>query len=145
VNLRWLRAGELLAAAGAVLAIVSLFEPWYEGPSGTLDAWDTFGPAVVLLLAAICAALALVVTTVTERTTAVPVAVGVWCVLLALIGLIATVVRALELPDHATTRCAGVWLALAGTVLMLAGAFLALRDERPSRYEPTAPEPQPEP
>ena len=32
-----------------------------KAPSATLDAWDTFGPAVVLLLAAACAALALVV------------------------------------------------------------------------------------
>ncbi len=30
-----LRAGELVALAGIVCVIVSLFEPWYEGPAGT--------------------------------------------------------------------------------------------------------------
>ena len=48
VNVRWLRAGELLAAAGVVCVVVAMFEPWYEGPSGNLDAWDTFGPGAVL-------------------------------------------------------------------------------------------------
>jgi hypothetical protein len=145
VNLRWLRAGELLAAGGAGLVIASLLEPWYEGPSGKLDAWDTFGPAVVLLLAATCAALALVVSAATERTTAAPVAIGVWCVLLGLAAVIAAVVRVLERPDHTTTTCAGPWLALVGTILILGGAIYSLRDERPSRYEPGTPDPQPEP
>jgi hypothetical protein len=98
---RALRAGELLALAGAACVIASLLAPWYEGPVGRLDAWDTFGPGIVLLLAAACAALALVASTVAERTVAVPVALAVWGVLLGLLGLIAAVVRVLSRPDHA--------------------------------------------
>ena len=45
MSLRQARGGELLALAGALCVIVSLCLRWYEGPSGTLDAWDTFGPA----------------------------------------------------------------------------------------------------
>lgn len=145
MSLRWLRAGELLAGAGAACIVVSLLEPWYENASGKLDAWDTFGPTIVLLLVAACAGVALVLSTLTERSTALPVAIGVWSVLLGLLALIAAVVRVLERPDHATKVCIGAWLALAGSALMLLGAWLALRDERQSRYEPAAPQPRPRP
>ena len=145
MSLRWLRAGELLAAAGAALVIVSLLEPWYDGPAGKLDAWDTFGPAMVLLLAATVAAIALALSTVTERSAALPVAIGVCSVPLGLLAVIAAVVRLLERPQHTTAVCVGAWLALAGAVAILLGAWLALRDERPSRYEPVAPDPRPAP
>jgi len=139
VSLRRLRSGELLALAGAIGIIVSLFQRWYESPAGALDAWNTFGPGVVLLLLATCAALALAASTLTERTPALPVALGVWSVLLALPAVIAAVVRALERPDHATAASVGVWLALGGSVAILAGAWQALRDERTSRYRPAHP------
>jgi len=145
MRLRQLRIGELTALAGAALVIVSLFERSYESPIGNLDAWNTFGPAVVLLLAAVCAALAMVASALTERSTALPVSTAVWCVLLGLIGVIAAVVRALERPDHATAACIGVWLALAGAVLILAGAWIAVGDERPGLYPPVRPQPRPRP
>jgi len=145
VSVRRLRGGELLALAGAACAIVSLFERWYEGPLGTLDAWNTFGPGVVLVLAAVCAALAMVGSALAERTPALPVATTVWCVLVGLAGTIAAVVRVLERPDHASSVCIGAWLALAGCVAILVGAWLAMRDERPSLYAPASPTPRPRP
>jgi hypothetical protein len=145
VRIRRLRAGELLALLGAVLVIVSLFEPWYEGAGGTLDAWATFSFAVASLMAAAAAALALVLATLTERTTAHPVALGVWCVVLGMVALPAAVVRLLHLPDHAMSVCAGAWLAFAGSLAILVGAWQALRDERQSVYEPATPPPRPPP
>lgn len=145
MSLRRLRPGELLALAGAICVIVSLFLAWYESPAGTLDAWDTFGPGVALLLAAACAALALVVSALTERSPALPVSTAVWCIPLGLLATIAAIVRVIERPDHATSVCAGAWLALAGAVAILAGAWQSLRDERPSLYEPATPEPRPRP
>src|SRR5204863_478083 len=71
------RAGELVALTGAALIVVSLFERWYEGPAGTLDAWDTFGPAVVLLLLAAITAVALFAVNVAERAPVIPVVVEV--------------------------------------------------------------------
>jgi hypothetical protein len=145
MTLRRLRVGELLALAGAICLIVSLFVRSYEAPAGTLDAWRTFGPGVVLELVAVCAALAMVLSALTERSPALPVSTAVWCVLLGLTGVIAALVRALARPDDAYMVCFGVWLALAGAVAILAGAWLALRDERPSLYTPATPEPRPRP
>ena len=145
MSLARLRGGELLGLTGSILVIVALTRPWYESPIGQLDAWDTFGPSIVLLLAAVCASLAKVLSALTERSPALPVAAAVWCVPLGLLGVIAAVVRVLERPDHATSLCAGAWLALVGAVAILVGAWLALRDERPSLYEPANPEPRPRP
>jgi len=145
VSLGRLRLGETLALAGAICVVVSLLEPWYENASGKLSAWDTFGPAVVLLIAAAAAALALFVSTITERSTALPVAAAVWSTLWGLIAVIAAIARVLERPEHATSLCAGAWLALAGAILMLAGSWQSMRDERPSLYEPANPPPLPAP
>jgi hypothetical protein len=142
MGLKRLRVGELLAMVGAACVIASLFEPWYESAVGRLDAWDTFGPAVVLLIAAAGTALGLVVSAVTERSAALPVATAVWGVLLGLVAVIAAVVRVLERPDHATGVCAGAWLALAGAVAILLGSWQSLRDEHTSLYEPASEGPE---
>jgi prepilin signal peptidase PulO-like enzyme (type II secretory pathway) len=142
MRLTRIRLGELLAATGAVCLIVALTLPWYENAAGKLDAWSTFGPAVVLLMLAAIAALVLLLTTVTERTPALPVAAAVWGVLFGLIAVVAAIVRVLERPDHATSLCAGAWLALVGAVAVFAGSWQSIRDERTSRYEPAMPEPR---
>lgn len=145
MSLRRLRLGELLALAGAICVIVSMFVPSYNGPASTLDAWDTFGGAVVLLLAAAAAALAMVVSALTERSAALPVSTGVWCVPLGLIGTIAALARVFERPDGAGSTCVGVWLALAGALMILIGAWHSIGDERPSLYRPARPKPRPRP
>jgi hypothetical protein len=146
MSLRRIRLGELLALLGATLVIVSLLLPWYGGSTlGTLSAWDTFGARLVLLIAAACAALAVVASALTERSTALPVSAAVWSVMVGLIGLIAAVVRVLERPDHATSLCSGAWLALAGAIAIPLGAWLALRDEHTSLYGPADPPPRPSP
>jgi hypothetical protein len=143
MRLARVRAGELLALAGAVCVIVALFERNYEGPAGALDAWDTFGAGVVLLLLATVAALALFAVTVFERSVALPVTLQVTTLPLALAASIAALIRALERPGGATEVCFGAWLALAGALAILAGAWQSLRDERRSLYKPATPPPRP--
>ena len=145
MSLRRMRSGELIALAGAVCLIVSLTLFWYETPSGSLDAWDTFGVAVALLMLAAAGAIALAIATVTERTTAIPVAAAVWSTLFGFIGTIAAIVRLLERPDHATAVCGGAWLALAGALLVLIGSWQSMRDERPGLYPPADIEARPPP
>jgi hypothetical protein len=140
------RGGDVLAFAGALCVVVSLLLPWYEGSSsGALDAWNTFGPSVVLLIAAAASALAMFLSALVERSTARAVAAGVWAIPLGLAGLIAALVRVLERPDHATGLCAGPWLAFAGALAILAGAWRSVGDERGALYPPADPEPRPRP
>ncbi|MHB8242560.1 MAG: hypothetical protein ACYDHN_11265 [Solirubrobacteraceae bacterium] len=140
-----LRRGELIASVGIVCLIVSLIVPTYNSLLGHLTAWDTFGPAVALQLAALCAALAMVVSALTERSPALPVSTAVWCVPLGLAATIASVVRFLERPDHASSLMLGGWLALVGSLGILVGAWQVLSDERPELYEPASPAPRPRP
>ena len=139
---RRLRSGELLALAGAVCVIVALTLRWYEAPGGRLDAWDTFGVAVVLLIARGRQRARADGRDRHRAHTALPVAAAVWCVLLGLAGVIAAIVRVLERPEHAIGLCAGTWLALAGAVMILVGSWQSMRDERTSRYKPAMPEPR---
>ncbi len=145
IGLARLRAGELLALAGAVCVIVALFVRSYEGPAGTLDAWNTFDIGVVLLALASLAAIALSAVTVFERSPALPVVAEVTTITLALAALIAALARALERPHGATEVCFGAWLALIGAAAILAGAWQALRDERRSLYDPATPPARPRP
>ncbi len=137
MSLRRLRSGELLALVGAVCVIVALTLPWYEVAGRNLSAWATFGPAVALLMLSALGALALVVVTVTERTTALPVAAAVWGTTLGVVGVVAALVRVLERPENATGLCAGAWLGLVGAVVILAGCWQSLRDERTACYPPS--------
>jgi hypothetical protein len=136
------RSGELLALLGAAAVAVSLALPWYEAPAHALDAWETFGVAVVLLMIAALAGLVLFAATLAERSTAVPVVAGVFCVALGLVGLIAAIVRLLERPDAASALCAGPWVAFGGALLVFAGAWQSIRDERSHRYPPSQPTPR---
>lgn len=140
--IRRIRGGEVVVALGAVSVIVSMFTPWYSSPVGNLDLWDTFGPAAALILAALCAGLAVIAGALAERdeNPSLAVATAVWCTLLGLAGTIAAIVRVLERPDNAGSTCIGPWLALAGTLAILLGAWLVLRDERPSLYRRARPQ-----
>ncbi|HEY7962374.1 MAG TPA: hypothetical protein VID29_10665 [Solirubrobacteraceae bacterium] len=145
MRLRRLRLGEMLALLGALLVIVALTRPWYETPQGSVDAWATFGPTIVLLMLAAAGGLALALATVTERSTALPVAAAVWGTLLGFAAVVAALVRLLERPDHASALCAGAWLALAGALAILAGSWQSMRDERTELYEPSDAKPRPPP
>lgn len=140
-----LRLGELIVLLGCACVIASLTLFWYQTPEGNLSAWATFGPAVVLLMLAALVGLVLVAATVTERTTAFPVAAAVWSVLFGAIGVVAAVVRLLERPHHAGALCGGAWLAFAGALLIVTGSWQSMRDERTSRYPPASPEPRERP
>lgn len=145
MSLRRLRPGELVALLGSIGIVVALTMRWYEAPSGNLDAWSTFGPTIALLILAAAGGFWLALATVTERSTALPVAAAVWGTLLGFVGLIAAAVRLLERPDHATMLCAGAWVAFAGALLVLVGCWLSMRDERPGLYRPADPPVRPAP
>ncbi|HEX4483328.1 MAG TPA: hypothetical protein VH081_06030 [Solirubrobacteraceae bacterium] len=145
MKLARVRAGGLLALAGAVCVIVSLFVRNYEGANGALDAWRTFDAGVALLLLAAAAAIALFALTLFERSPALPMAVEVATLPLGIAALIAALVRLLERPNGSTEVCIGAWLALVGAAAILAGAWQSTRDERRSLHSAATPPPRPRP
>ena len=131
IDPRRIRPAELLALAAGVLLAVALFLPWYEFAAGRENAWRalpvTADPAALAALAA----LALFVATLAQRSAALPLVVAVAATLLGLLSSVVIAVRAGAPPAGATERCYGLWLALAGSLAVLAAAWLSLRDERP--------------
>jgi hypothetical protein len=115
--------GPLVAAIGALLLIVSLFLDWYEG----LTAFTVFEFIDLLLLGLALATLGLLVTSMglvrAPERPGLPFAVG----LLAFVIVLSQVVNdppAVAGPNG-SEQDTGIWLALAGTALMVAGAVLS--------------------
>ena len=108
-------------------------------PQGSLTAWNTFGPAVVLLMLAAVGGLALALATVTERTTALPVAAAIWGIFLGFVGTIArdrAPARAPRSRNRAVRR--GV-ARVGGALAVLVGCWQSIRDERTELYTPAEP------
>lgn len=168
MNLLRLRAGELLAAAGAVLLVILLSADWARPEfrvrtTGGVDlssplksandtvvsrftsqyaesGWSALGVVLIaFLLVAVLGALALVVLTVIERDTPVlPVVVAVCIVGWSLITAIVLFARltlfqpglAIGWSDRDVNILAPAWFGLLALVLIGAGGWLTLRDDR---------------
>ena len=138
----------MLGAAGALL-IVSLFLPWYEtSGQGTVSGFEALSVVDVILAFVAAFAISVAVATAAMRVAAVPIALDALASLLSLPALVLVLIRALDLPDVATGREFGLWLALAGAVGIAVGGALAMRDERlspPGRYVDATGRPVPKP
>ena len=133
-----LRSGEALAAAGGLALVVVMFLGWYTEGDRALSAWEAFSVADVLLLLAALLPLALAVATVTQRTPAVPVGLGVLTLATALIVGLVLLYRILNEPgpDDLVEVRIGAWLGLLCLALVAAGAWIAVEDERPRPGDP---------
>jgi hypothetical protein len=137
MDLRRLRAGEvLLSVAGAAL-LAALFLPWYgsESTGGTLTGWEAFSVLDLVLVLAAAAALSVGVVTASQRVPAVPIALDALVKLVGLVALVLVALRAVFLPDGAEGREAGLWIALAGAAGIVVSGAVAMRDERLSPPE----------
>jgi hypothetical protein len=146
--------GGVLAAIGALMVIVSLFLDWYEPD---LSAWTTF-EIVDLLLAAISAAVIVAaVSRLTRTTRPEPLIRDAW---LPVLGAAAFVLVGIALVNHPPATIglgekAGIWIALAGSLVMLLGTLagrarvslsLSFREPQPGRpVEPPPPRGEPAP
>jgi hypothetical protein len=120
---RSIEAGMLLIGAGALLLLVSLFLEWYQ-PG--IDAWEIF--EVWDLVLAVLAIVALVA--VASRLGFGPPRPASWLIgpaLAALVIVLYLLVNPPPLtPDVDGDPSTGLWLALAASVLMTAGALLSV-------------------
>ena len=145
--MRRLRLGERVVLIGIGCLVASMFLPWYSSPAGNLSLWETFGPGAALILATLCAGLAVVVSALAERgeNPSLAVATAVWCVLIGLAGTIAAIVRLLERPDSAGSTCAGPWLGLAGAARSCSEPGWCCATNGPRSTTAANPEPRPRP
>jgi hypothetical protein len=128
MDLRRLRTGEWIAGASGMALLASLFVPWYD--PGSLSGWEALSALDVLLAFVAAAGVLLPVVTATQQVPAVPIALAAVVTLIGLVGTILVVVRLLDIPDVASGREWGVWLALAGALGIVAGACVVMREER---------------
>jgi hypothetical protein len=142
MDLRRLRAGEWLAAVSGVALLVSLFLPWYEVEGGahldrtlgaamneTVSGWESLTAIDIVLAVVAASGVLLAIVTATQRVPAVPIALSALISLFGSLGVILVLLRVLDLPDWASGREWALWLGLAGSVGVVAGAVLAMREE----------------
>ncbi len=128
MDLRRLRTGEWVAGLAGLALLVSLFLPWYDGRTG----WQSLGLLDVLLAVVGLAALAIPVATAAYRVPALPLALQSLTTLIGILALLSVLARVGNLPDWASDREWGLWVALLAAVGVVAGGLLAMRDERRS-------------
>jgi len=147
MDLRRLRPGELLALAGGVALIVSLFSTWYTLSAGVLTSrasgWQAFAVIDVLLALVAAGGIALAVVQAVETRPALPVAASVLLVPVGFLGVLLVLFRLIFQPgpNELVNLGAGAWLGLAATLAISAGAWLSIGDERVS-HVPPGPEPE---
>ena len=123
---RRLRAGEWITALGGALLLVALFLPWYSGASG----WESLTVIDVVLALIALAALGLVPLTAAQPVPALPLAADALLALAGKVALVLVIIRISSLPEGVDGRGAGIWLALAASAVVIAGGWIAMRDER---------------
>lgn len=120
---RRLEAGPLLTGAGAILLVISLFLEWYE-PG--LDAWTSFEVWDLVLAALVIAALVAVA----GRMGFGRPRPNSWLLVPSAVASVVVVAAIVNHPPAAggvgNDPMTGIWLALAGTALMLAGTVLTV-------------------
>jgi hypothetical protein len=113
--------GPILAAAGALVLLVSLFLDWY----GPISAWGAFEIADILLAAIAVGALVAAAGILAPELSYVE---GRWLPALAVAATVLVVAELLSPPgllDRAELQT-GAWLALASSLVLLAGAILSI-------------------
>ena len=130
MDLRRLRAGEWIAGISGLALLVALFLPWYGDEVGSRTGWQSLGALDIVLALVALAALAIPVVTAAHRVPALPLAHQSLTVLVGVLALLLVLIRVLNMPDWALERDWGLWFALAGTLGVVAGALIAMRDER---------------
>jgi hypothetical protein len=133
VDLKRLRAGEWLAAAGGIALLASLFTDWDDGRSG----FEAMAVGDVLLAALAGLAIALGLLQATQTSPAKPVGAGVLTVAFGVVGVVLVLLKLAGL---------GAFLGLASTLAILIGGWLSIADERVRGLPPgRQPEPRPSP
>jgi hypothetical protein len=149
MNPRWLRGGDVLAAAAGIVLLVALFLPWYTvSPTRErLTGWQAFSIIDVLLAIAAVFGPAVAVSVMTRRSPTLPLALGTVGALAGAFAVILVLVRILDQPgpNQFLSVAAGAWVGLAGAVGLTAGCWWSIADERNRGVPPVPSELRPAP
>ena len=142
MDLRRLRAGEWIAAVSGAVLVASLFLPWYRAGEVDVSAFEAHAVLDLVMLLLGLLGIGLLLVTAAQRTAAVGVASDALLTLVAAVVVAVAAIRAIDLPGDleatGAERAAFLWIGLAAALGVLAGAVIAMRDERLSRPgEPT--------
>ncbi len=146
MDVQRLRSGDWITGLGGLVLLLSLWAPWYAVGDGDITAWSAFGLIDLWLVLTALLAIAVPVATALKDSPAVPVALDVVTWAVALIATILVLIRVLAEPqgDIVTGREWGLLVGALAVLTVLAGAWLAMRDEsapgirQPERFEPMA-------
>ena len=99
--------------------------------------WEALSVLDVLLALIAASGVLLAIVTSVQEAPAVPVAVSALVAPAGMVGVLLVLFRVLDIPDWAGGRAWALWLGLAGTLGIVAGSYIAMRDEiRPDAAEP---------
>jgi hypothetical protein len=152
MDLRRVRHGEWIAAAGGVTLLASLFMTWYM-PFGGVDplqdldrpltGFESFDVLDIVLVVIAALAIALAVLQATRDSPAIPVGAGVLTVVFGALGVLLVAYRIVNQPgpNELIEVRAGAWVGLLATVAIAVGGWESIRDER-VRGLPPGPEPE---
>ena len=128
-----LRDGDLLAGAGGLALVASLFAGWYEvpGSAGGGTAWQAFSVLDIVLALLALVPLALVVLQATRDSPALPVAFSVFSTVAGALAVLLIAYRILNQPgpNDAVEVDAGAWIGLAAAIAIAAGGARSMRVE----------------
>lgn len=126
---RRLRAPDWLAGAAGLVLLLDLFAVrWYGNGDGSVSGWTALTILRWLLVLGGVAGVGLLVAQARCRAPAVPITVTVLTSLIALICLIAVVIRTLDPPGSLELR-AGALIGLVATAALLIGGVQSMRQE----------------
>ena len=138
-----LRPADLVAGAGGLALLAAMFLHWYAlsvevlatgGPSRPIEftAWQSFSVLDVVLAALALVPLALVVTQATRESPALPVLFSVLTMCAGALAALLILYRIANQPgpNAAIEVQAGAWLGLLAAVIVAAGGWRSIRDER---------------
>jgi hypothetical protein len=129
VDLRRLRLGEWLALAGGIALIVSLFLPWYEGPTEPLTGYEALTIVDIALTLVALLAISLGVLQATQDTPAKPVAAGVLSVVFGALAVLIVLFRLIDAPADGLEVRPGAWLGLVAALAITVGGWRSLAAE----------------
>jgi uncharacterized membrane protein len=129
LDLRRLRLGERLAAAGGLALIVALALPWYEVGGEPATGYEAFTVIDVLLTAIALLALSLSVLQATRDSPALPIGAAVLTAAWGIVGVLLVLFRLIDDPFTGSELRIGAWIGLAAAVAIEAAGWLSLDNE----------------